>query len=108
MSMLSAVCFLSMLRSLLMIAVRTNDNSLDTGVTVLHMAAAACESAKVLKFLRAGASVDDEDWHGRTALHYAAQYCCFQTYNLLVQNGASEHALDGNGTTPQETINDCF
>jgi ankyrin repeat protein len=86
----------------LMVAVGAGASSIDTrgkfrsGVEALETAAA---------LLEAGATIDQADARGRTALHYAAAAGYTDAALLLVEHGANLTAPDADGLTPVDAAN---
>lgn len=54
--------------------------------------------------LKAGANLNIANDNGRTALHYAAEFCSLQGCKLLVQGGADINLQDTNGHFPSELV----
>jgi ankyrin repeat protein len=55
--------------------------------------------------LAAGASIDQRDGSGRTALHYAAAIGYTDVAKLLAEHGADLRAVDSDGVTPLDAAN---
>lgn len=69
----------------------------EDGTTPLHQAALVGDRDILQVLLQAGASVDDEDREGATALHYAAER---QVVATLITAGADVYHEDHVGRTP--------
>lgn len=69
----------------------------EDGTTSLHQAALMRDTEILEALLEAGASVDDEDSEGATALHYAAKSCVVAA---LIAAGADVDHEDRAGRTP--------
>jgi ankyrin repeat protein len=86
----------------LMAAVGAGASSVDTRGK-FRTALEALETAEVL--LEAGATIDQTDSRGRTALHYAAAAGYTDAAMLLAQRGANLQAADADGVTPIDAAN---
>mmetsp|Transcript_10137 Transcript_10137/g.23709 ORF Transcript_10137/g.23709 Transcript_10137/m.23709 type:complete len:606 (+) Transcript_10137:69-1886(+) len=78
-----------------------NDASRSTGLTALHRAAIACDTAVArLLMAQAGADVEVPDRQGSAALLLAARQGCARTAEALLDHGARVDAVDRYGWTP--------
>jgi ankyrin repeat protein len=53
-----------------------------------------------------GAEVDGTDFHGRTALSWASEYCQYWAVKILVEHGADVNTKDKEQTTPLTWLNE--
>ncbi len=74
--------------------------SSDCNDTLLHCAAACGQTEFVSRLLSSGAGIDDRNFWGTTALHYAVGAGCRPTVEVLLDAGADPRIKDDNGATP--------
>lgn len=50
--------------------------------------------------LKSGLDVNDYNVYGKTPLHYASKYCCYEICEILLDSGANPNFQDDKGETP--------